>query len=248
MTRTLIPCLLLAAACTTNKAASESPDAPAPTTPAFTAFVHGRLAQADLAAARGQHDQVAGGGEAAAKAAGDTGHHVFLGTGEPNPARLDEFVGLDEWGTLEGARSLYGDPNFQAAFSTLFAEPVTPELYKRRPDWHTWGDLKPPANGQPYWVMIVKGHLAQATEDANRAAHDAVASGFQTQAEQAGDIAHVPHLGIDDPRLFFNVDVSINHEGMLAVLMDPQFGQAFGALFDAPPEVHIYRSTDWKQW
>jgi hypothetical protein len=238
---TLIPCLLLVtAACGT--------DEPEPLAPklAFTAYVHGRLAQADLAAARSSHDQIAAGGEADARAAGDHGHHVFLGTGEPVAERLDTFLGLDEWETLEGAKSVYGDPDFQAAFSSLFAEPVAPELYRRRPDWHTWGDLKPPA--QPYWVMTVKGHLAQATEEANRAAHDMVAAGFQAQAEQAGDIAHVPHIGIEDPRLFFNVDVSINHEGMLAVLVDPQFQQAFGSLFDAPPEVHIYRSTDWKQW
>ena len=61
-------------------------------------------------------------------------------------------------------------------------------------------------------------------------------------------LAHVPHVGISDPRLFFNVDVSTNHEGMLAVLSNPEFQKQFGALFDAPPEVHIYRSTDWKQW
>ena len=29
---------------------------------------------------------------------------------------------------------------------------------------------------------------------------------------------------------------------------DPDFQQAFGALFESPPEVFIYHSTDWYQW
>jgi hypothetical protein len=226
---------------------STKPDAPS-APPAFTAYVHGTLADPDLAKSQAAHDALVGGSAANAQAAGDRAHHVLLGTGEPDPARKNEFLAIDEWLTLEGALTVYGDPGFQAAFGALFAQPVPPELFRRRPDWHTWGDLAPPPAGGTYWFMIVKGHLAKATEAENRAAHDAVASGFQDAAMKAGDIAHVPHISIDDPRVFFNVDVSTNHEGLLAVLKDPQFQQAFGALFDAPPEVHIYQATNWKQW
>ena len=224
------------------------PPAPAPAAaePKITAYVHGPLAQKTLDEARVYHDKLAGGSQAAAHDAGDLGHHVMLGTGEPAGGK-DEFLALDEWRSLEGPGAVYGDPQFQKSFAQLFAKPVMPELYQRRPDWHTWGDLKAPGAG-PYWVMIVKGHLAKATEAENRAAHDAVAGGFEKAARAAGDIAHVPHLAIDDPRVFFNVDVSTSHEGMLAVLSNPDFQKAFGALFDAPPEVHIYRSSDWKQW
>lgn len=246
MNRFWIFSTLITAAC---GASTATPEPDAPTGPAaFTAYVHGKLADTDLTKARAMHDQLVDSTAASTRAAGDLAHHVLLGTGEPVPLNADEFLGLDEWLTLEGAYAVYGDPKVQAGFGALFAQPVAPELYRRRPDWHTWGDLSPPPNGQPYWFMIVKGHLAKATEAENRAAHDAVASAFQAQATQAGDIAHVPHLSIDDPRVFFNIDVSTSHEGMLAVLTDPQFQAAFGALFDAPPEVHIYRSTDWKQW
>jgi hypothetical protein len=246
MNRMLVLSPLVFAACVASPAKPEGPQTPA--APAFTAYVHGRLAESDLAKAQTAHDQVAAGGEAAARGNGDQGHHVLLGMGEPDPSRRDEFLAIDEWTTLDGALATYGDPSFQAGFSSLFAQPVAPELFKRRPDWHTWGDLKLPSDGSAVWVMTVKGHLAKATEEENRAAHDAVAAGFQAQAEQAGDIAHVPHISIDDPRVFFNVDVSVNHDGMLAVLTNPDFQQAFGSLFDAPPEVHIYRATNWKQW
>jgi hypothetical protein len=213
--------------------------------PEYTAYVRGEL-RGDLAAARTTHDQIGKGSEAAARNAGDTGHHVMLATGETGDA-VDEFLALDEWTSLETPRAFYSDPKFQAGFAQLFAKPVAPQLFKRRPDWHTWGDLRPPTAG-PYWVMIVKGHLAKATEAENKAAHDAVAGGFEKAARASGDVAHVPHLAIDDPRVFFNVDVSTSHEGMLATLQNPNFQKAFGALFDAPPEVHIYRSTDWYQW
>src|SRR5204863_2579708 len=98
------------------------PDAK-PSVPAFSAYVHGRLAKGDLAEAQAAHDQVAAGGEAPAKANGDDGHHVFLGIGQPVQIKLDEFLAIDEWQTLEGAQAVYSDPNFAAGFSSLFAEP-----------------------------------------------------------------------------------------------------------------------------
>jgi hypothetical protein len=241
--------LFIAAACGGSTKPSDpasQPTPPATGAPTYTAYVRGEL-RGDLTAARTTHDQIGKGGETAARGAGDLGHHVMLATGETGIPK-DLFLALDEWTSLDTPRAFYADPKFQAGFSQLFAKPVAPELYKRQPDWHTWGDLKPPAGGGPYWVMIVKGHLAKATEAENQAAHDAVAGGFEKPARAAGDIAHVPHVGIDDPRMFFNVDISTNHEGMLATLSNPDFQKAFGALFDAPPEVHIYRSTDWYQW
>ncbi|HEU0032166.1 MAG TPA: hypothetical protein VFQ53_16140 [Kofleriaceae bacterium] len=221
--------------------------AAAPATPTITAYVRGPLATADLATARIDHDRVAKGGQGPGAALGDTGHHVFLATGETGNAK-DEFLALDEWTNADGPRQLYANPDFQAAFKPLFAKPTAPELYRRRPDWVTWGDLQPPPGGKPYWVLIVKGHLAKATEAENKAAHDKVASTFEAIAKQSGDFAHVPHLAVDDPRIFFNVDASTNHDAMLAMMKNPDFQKAFSALFDAPPEVHLYRSTDWYQW
>jgi hypothetical protein len=254
MNRMIALCSLVAAACGGSAKPAVEPSssqqaAPAvpPGPPAYTAYVHGPLAKQDLASARVDHDRLAGGSQESARAAGDRGHHVLLGTGEPAGGQ-DEFLALDEWQSLDGPRTVYGDPKFQAAFGALFAKPVAPELYKRRPDWHTWGDLNGPSTGGPYWVVIVKGHLAKATEAENKAAHDAIANGFEKIARQSGDIAHVPHIAIDDPRVFFNVDVSTSHEGALAMLQNPDFQKAFGALFDAPPEVHIYRATNWTQW
>ena len=115
MNRMLVLSPLVFAACVASPAKPEGPQVPPP--PAYSAYVHGALAESDLAKAQAQHDQIAAGGESVARTNGDQGHHVLLGTGEPDPSGRDEFLGIDEWTTLDGARAVYGDPSFQAAFS-----------------------------------------------------------------------------------------------------------------------------------
>src|ERR1043165_3313142 len=95
MNRMLVLSPLVFAACVASPTKPQTPQPPA--LPAYTAFVHGRLAESDMSKAQAQHDQVAAGGEATARDAGDQGHHVLLGTGEPDPSGRDEFLGLDEW-------------------------------------------------------------------------------------------------------------------------------------------------------
>jgi hypothetical protein len=240
----ILSSIVFAAACGTD---AESPEQPG--SPQFSAHIRGPLAETDIANAKTAHDNLVGATADDARAAGDVGHLVMLGTGESagGPVPPDEFLAVDQWLTLEGATAVYGDPQFQAGFSSLFREPVMPTLFERRADWVRWGDITQSQGGE-YYVMIVRGRLAKETEAENREAHDAVAGGFQEAAMQAGDIAHVPHLGVEDSRLFFNVDVSTSHEGLLGILQDPEFATQFGALFDGPPDVRIYKSTDWAQW
>jgi hypothetical protein len=228
--------LLCSAAC-----ASDDP------APSYTVHVRGSLAQsADLAAARGGHDGGARAVEEQARAAGDFAHHVLLGTayaGTPT----NELLAIDQWrGALGGVQGFYADPQFQAATGALFTAPPAVRVYERREDWHGWGEAG--GHAGPYWYVIVEGRLAQGGAEANREAHDAVAGGFEAQASAAGDVAHLPHLAVDDPRAFFNIDVWASEQGMLQAFTEPAFQAAFLALFEGPPTVRIYRSTDWHQW
>jgi hypothetical protein len=209
------------------------------------ALVRGAM-RGDLDHARELHEQITRAGEAAAKQAGDIGHHVLLGTGDFGPK--DEFLAIDEWTSQDTPRAFYLDPQFRDGFAQLFAAPVAPELYARRDDWRHWGTLAPAPGGQTYWYVIVKGHLAKPSTAENRATHDAIAAAFEKRAAAAGDIAHVPHLAVDDPRTFVNVDVTTNLPAQLALMSDPEFQSGFAHLFDTPPDVRIYRSTDWNQW
>jgi quinol monooxygenase YgiN len=223
------------------------PDA-APSPATWTARVRGTLAAADLDDARAYHDQFAMAGESAAAQAGDFAHHVVLGTTHLGTLE-DQFVAIDQWIDLAGAHAVYDDPDFQAGLAPLFAAPPEVELFSRHPDWVSWGDNgSGRATGEPYWFVLVKGRLAHATIGENKAAHDVVAGDNEDAARTAGDVAHLPHLAVDDDRMFFNIDIWSNEQGMLATLADPAFQAQFSSLFDGPPEVFVYRSTDWYQW
>lgn len=83
-------------------------------------------------AARARHDTVAAAGEAQARAAGDVAHVVFLGLDDPR-----RFLAIDVWREASAMEAFYGDPDFQAAFVALFADPPTVTVY-RSTDWHQW--------------------------------------------------------------------------------------------------------------
>ena len=83
-------------------------------------------------AARQHHDRLAAGGEAAARAAGDVAHVVFLALDDPR-----QFLAIDVWREDEAMEAFYGNPDFQAAFAALFAAPPTLAVYHST-DWHQW--------------------------------------------------------------------------------------------------------------
>ena len=85
--------------------------------------------------------------------------------------------------------------------------------------------------------------------DANRQAHDAVASAAQAAAEEAGDLAHKVFLGAEDPAQFFAVDRWTSLEGLEAFFADPMVLEAFGQVFAGPPEtVPLMAPAGWTSW
>jgi len=211
------------------------------------ALVLGPLYTDDLKAAQGTHDAVAMGGQEGARMAGDYGHDALLGTTLLGTTE-NLFLGIDQWESLEGAQAVYGDPDFQAAFGMLFAEPTAPELFERREDWHNWGDLEA-GDGGDHWYVVVRGRLAGDDLEASQAAHDRVAAAGEGAAMALGDVAHVVWVGTpEDSQQFFAVDVWTDSEMIEAFYGNPEFQMAFGALFEAPPTVGVYGSTDWHQW
>ncbi len=192
------------------------------------------------------HDAVAGGGEAGARGAGNIHHEVFLGTTLLG-TQMDQFLATDRWTNLDGARAVYSNPDFIAAFSTLFAAPTAPVLYART-DWHQWGDLDAADASTPRWFAVVQGTLASMDLAAMQTLHDAAASGGESAATGAGDVGHVVFLGVDDPSAFLAIDVWTSADAIEAVYTNPDFQAGLAGLFSAPPTIGIYESTTWHQW
>lgn len=211
------------------------------------ALVRGPLFTDDLAMAQATHDAVAMGGQADAEAAGDFGHDALLGTTMLGGVE-NEFLGIDQWTNLDGALAVYGDPKFQAAFGMLFGAKPSLELFAKRDDWHGWGSLDG-GDGGDHWYVVVRGRLAEEDLDVAQAGHDAVAMAGEEGAIALGDVAHVVWVGTpEDPQEFFAVDVWTDDAMIEAFYGNPKFGEAFGALFEGPPTVAVYGSTDWHQW
>lgn len=211
----------------------------------FAALVRGTLFSDDVAEAKALHDPLAAGGEAAAIGLGDFGHDVHLGTTLLGTTE-NAFAAVDRWTSLEGAMMFYSNPDFMEQFGMLFSAPPALELFERS-GWHEWGNMDVGDDIEPHFRVIVRGRLRAPAADV-QADHDAVAMGGEAPAMAAGDMAHIVYLGIEDSQEFLAFDIWNSSDNIEAFYSNPDFQAAFGALFEAPPVVGIYRSTDWHQW
>jgi quinol monooxygenase YgiN len=225
---------------------TKSPSATAPPPGLYIAVVRGNLANADIAQAKALHDQIATGGEADAKAAGDIGHDALLGTTLLDSIE-NEFLGVDQWTDEKKMTAFYADPNFQAAFGKLFATPPTVEYFAHAPSWVSWGDLRAGDAYSPSWVHLALGTLADADVAKNQAAHDQVAAGGKEPSLGAGNVAHVVFLGLTDPRRFIGVDIWKNGDVIQSFYSNPDFRKGFAPLFVNVTEP-VYQSTNWHGW
>lgn len=212
----------------------------------YAAVIRGTLASNDPAAAQAAHDQIAEGGEAAARAAGDIAHHVLLGTTLLD-SKQGEFLAIDRWTDLDAMKAFYANPDIAQAFGSLFAEPPSIELFRREPGWVTWGNMRSGDAYDPYYFHFALGHLSAEDTAQAQAAHDQVASLGKQPSLDAGNVAHVVYLGVDDDHRFLGVDIWKSADNMEAFYQDPQFVAAFGGLFSDVSQP-VYQSTNWYQW
>ncbi|HEY2368324.1 MAG TPA: hypothetical protein VGH87_18125, partial [Polyangiaceae bacterium] len=194
--------------------ADVSPDADAGAPLQYMALIRGTLAGAsdagdggvDLSQAKATHDQIAKGGEASAKQAGDIAHAVYLGTGILDGVP-DEFLAMDRWTDANAMKAVYANPQIQQAFGSLFASPPTIDFYVSANDWVSWGDMHSGDAFHPSYVHLALGTLSSQDTATNETAHNQVASGGQAPSMQAGNVAHVVWLGLDDAQKFNGVDI-----------------------------------------
>ena len=213
----------------------------------YAVLVRGELFTADLTAAQDYHDTLAAQGEQPAKDAGDFGHDALLGTTLLGTTE-NAFLGLDRWDNLAGLEAFYADPMFVQAFGMLFSAPPAVETFQYQPEWHNWGDLTSGDSAPQYFFVVVRGHLVEADPAAAQMAHDAVAAGGEATAAMLGDMAHVVFTGVQDPQEFLAIDIWHDSTNIETLYTDPDFVMAFASLFDAPPTIGVYQSTNWHQW
>jgi quinol monooxygenase YgiN len=99
--------------------------------PLVTVVVRARL-RGDLASAQQLHDQVTGATREMALQAGDVSHRVFL-----NPADPGDFLGIDEWNSVEAVQAFSGDPRIVDFFGQLFDGPPEVTVWVSS-GWNEW--------------------------------------------------------------------------------------------------------------
>jgi quinol monooxygenase YgiN len=234
------------ASATGSTAGTTARSVPVPPSERYSVVASGRLA-AEPDVVRDRHDQLASQGRDAARLKGDISHYIGLGNAQLGSDKL--LLLVDEWSSLSGLREFFGQPAIRDSFGLLFADPVAPMVFQQRTDWRSWGELAAgPATGRTYWLIVVRGHLARGSADENRTAHDAMVTQGERIARAAGNIAHIPQISVDDPRVYSSFDVWTDPAAMARVLGDPEMQRAFAGLFDGAPEVHIFQASEWQQW
>jgi len=211
----------------------------------YIALIRGTMSTQDLDEAKALHDAIAGEAMGPAMAAGDFGHDPLLGTTLLGTTE-NEFLALDRWTNLDGANAVYSDPAFLRAFGSFFARPPALDLFERQTTWAEYGEFDIADDDPEHVFVIVRGRIG-AGRDAH-ALHDRIVGGSSRAAMMAGDLAHLVYLGVDDPQEFFAIDIWGDSAGLEAFYGDPAFQAAVGMLFEAPPSVTVYRSTDWLGW
>src|SRR5678816_4750727 len=102
------------------------------------------------------------------------------------------------WTDATAMKAFYANPQIQQAFGGLFASPPTIDFYESASGWVSWGDMHSGDTYTPHYVHLALGTLSSQDTGTNQAAHNQVASGGQAPSMQAGNVAHVVWLGLED--------------------------------------------------
>lgn len=231
-TWTMIPAALALGACACG--AKETPDT------LYTALVSARFVSADAQTNQEAHDGVASATEELARSRGDVAHKTAIGLQDPQ-----EFLAVDLWKSLDGMQEHFADPDFAGQLVGVFEGPPEITTWTAPKGWSNWGTLDPQPN---HYLVVVQGTLVSDDLATNRDAHNAVADGGKETAMGLGDYAHLVHLDPENPRSFMAIDLWSDLNGLQQFFGATEVQEAFGSLFEAPPTITIYVTTEYHQW
>lgn len=213
----------------------------------YVAFVRGPFISSSIDEQQAVHDAGTEAAREGAMAAGDFFHRGLVSTTLLGSAE-GEYLALDQWmAPIEVAGGFYADPRFLEGIGMLISEPPSVDVFEPAPDFYGWGSLEE-MDGEAHHKVVVRGRLAGADAESARAAHDQVASSGEESVVAAGDVAHVVFVDPNDPFEIIAVDIWSSPDNLEAVYSDPMFQSGFSAIFDEPPAITVFASTDWFEW
>ncbi len=219
-------------------------DNPSTAADAISVITFGDLAGNDVAAAMPVHDEIATDSETSLRGAGNVSHLVALSTTLMG-GTAGSLLSIDRWTSPDANVSTVPPALVEGA--GIFTAPPLIERYRHRADWFSFGELPDGSVATDAWLIIVRGQLAGDAASA-QADHDAAASAGAPTMRQAGDVAHLPFTGVDDPTQFISIDVWNTDDLIETMYGNPAVADGFTTLFVEPPTLTVYRMSDWRQW
>ncbi len=94
------------------------------------------------------------------------------------------------------------------------------------------------------YIVTVRGMLKGTPEEAKKV-HDEIVSKTEALSKSMGNVAHHPHLNVQNGREFFSVDSWDNLENIQKLYSDPNLAAEFGKLFEGMPDIAIWSESGW---
>jgi quinol monooxygenase YgiN len=214
--------------------------------------IRGTLSPTKLEDARTIHNQTAGApaSVAAAQSLGDLSHMVYV-PANPGADNTGEFLILDIWNNMDGLNQFFANKDVQEQAGQIFKE-RDPVVWSPAEGFYSY-HLPSPYGKNTRIVSTVRSTLASIEQA--QTVHNTLVNKLVNKARGRSNLSHVAYLRLAAPGTpealeFFAVDTWMDAEGMAQHYQDPEFLDAFGKLFAAPPVTGMWShpAGEWVEW
>ena len=89
------------------------------------------------------------------------------------------------------------------------------------------------------YIVTVRGMLKGTPEQA-KLLHNEIVAKTSSISKSMGNVAHHPHLNVQNGKEFFSIDTWDNLENIQKLYSDPNLAAEFGKLFEGMPDIAIW--------
>ncbi len=97
------------------------------------------------------------------------------------------------------------------------------------------------------YIVTVRGMLKGTPEQA-KVLHNEIMAKTSPISKSMGNVAHHPHLNVQNGKEFFSIDTWDNLENIQKLYSDPNLAAEFGKLFETMPNIAIWSEAGWLEY
>jgi len=97
------------------------------------------------------------------------------------------------------------------------------------------------------YIVTVRGMLKGTPEQA-KLVHNEIVAKTAALSKSMGNVAHHPHLNVQNGKEFFSIDRWDNLENIQKLYSDPNLAAEFGKLFEGMPDIAIWAESGWLEY